>query len=585
MKAFLPPKIGDPPDRHNLLRAGAVYRQEALARIYLASRRRREEKVRQVWVLLLLLAAARVAGAEEFAVGVVASDDPQLAQPAPRDAELSADQVAAMVRRAVDLAGGMKAVVPYAARLVLIKPNISVAAPQGSGIVTDARVVRGVALLVHEAAPGARVLIAEGAGGWRSPQPVDRWGQPLQVDPPRWGRRRLRDGFEIGGYRAVVQELRAEGVDIDCFDLNFDQAYTLEVPGGAMADPHYDVATAIMDADAWINCPVTKTHGPKITCCLKNQFGILPGTIYGWSKANGTSRHEGMPHLPGIIDEFMVDLWLATRMDLNVVDGITGHEAGALQEGEPVRNNLVLAGRDPVATDLVAARLMGFNPDDMEFADLAAQRGEGPGRYEKIKVKGGKVEELARRFKKAGSAYRGGDYGGWDEWKYQAEYGMGPRRLVLWAAPSAAHQFSGEELAKLSPSPGREGWSEVQWFGHDRLDLASRVEAPRPGAIYAYTRLAMPRADSVRFWAGSDEGVQVWLDGQEVYRHQGRRAHILGQDRLAAYLDEGEHRLLVRVQVEEGRGEFSFNVCEPVDDPDYAGNRYPGLRYYADKKP
>jgi hypothetical protein len=39
------------------------------------------------------------------------------------------------------------------------------------------------------------------------------------------------------------------------------------------------------------------------------------------------------------------------------------------------------------------------------------------------------------------------------------------------------------------------------------------------------------------------------------------------------------------VQVEEGRGEFSFNICEPVDDPDYAGNRYPGLRFYADKKP
>ncbi|MCC7264781.1 MAG: DUF362 domain-containing protein [Candidatus Latescibacteria bacterium] len=540
-------------------------------------------KTLQVLFLAGLLGGSALA--EEFSVAVVPSDDRQLAQPAARDAELSADQVAAMVRRAVDLVGGMKGVVADTAKLVLIKPNISVAEPSGSGIVTDARVVRGVALLVHEAAPGARILIAEGGGGWRSPAPTDLQGQPLQVDPPRWGRRRLRDGFEIGGYRQVVTELRAQGVDIDCFDLNFDQAYTLEVPGGGMADPNYDIATAIMDADAWINCPVTKTHGSKITCSLKNQFGILPGTIYGWSKSNGTNKHAGMPHLPAVIDEFMVDLWLTTSMDLNVVDGITGHEAGALQEGEPLRNNLVLAGRDPVATDLVVARLLGFNPDDMEFADLAFQRGKGPGRYEKVKVKGAKVETLIRRFKKAGSAYRGGDDGGWDEWKYQAEYGMGPRRLILLPAPSPEQQFSESERAKLAPEPGKEGWSELTWFGHDRLDLANKLAVERPAAVYAFSCFVMPKADSVRFWAGSEEGLQVWIDGREVYNYQGARPHHLGQDQLPGYLEAGEHRLLARVQVGEGAGEFSFNICEPLDDPDFAGNRYPGLRYYVDKKP
>ncbi len=542
--------------------------------------------MRWFWAFMLvagLLNAAAEAGG--FVVGVVASDDGQLPQPAARDAELSAGQVADMVRRAVELAGGMKAVVPDTAKLVLIKPNISITEASGSGIITDARVVRGVALLVHEVAPGARILIAEGPGGWRSPQPTDRQGQPLQADPPRRGRRRMRDGFEIGGYREVVAELRGQGVDIDCYDLNFDQAFTLEVPGGSMADPNYDIASAIMDADAWINCPVTKTHGPKITCAMKNQFGILPGTVYGWSKANGTDRHAGMPHLPAIIDEFMVDLWLISRMDLNVVDSITGHESGGLREGTPLRNNLVLAGRDPVATDLVAARLMGFNPDDMEFADLAYQRGEGPGQYEKIKVKGGKVEALARRFKKAGSAYGGGDDGGWDDWRYQAEYGMGPRRLLLLPAPAADHQFGASERAKLSPSPGKQGWSAATWFGHDRLDLATKLGETRPAAIYAFTRFVMPQADSVRFWAGSEAGLQVWIDGAEVYSYQGERAHRLGQDRLAGYVEAGEHRLLARVEVGEGQGEFSFNICEPLDDPDYAGNRYPGVRYYLDRKP
>ena len=74
-------------------------------------------------------------GAGEYAVSLVASDDPELASPAPRDQELSAEQVEDMVRRAVDLVGGMSSVVPDTARLVLIKPNITIAQPRGSGIV------------------------------------------------------------------------------------------------------------------------------------------------------------------------------------------------------------------------------------------------------------------------------------------------------------------------------------------------------------------------------------------------------------------------------------------------------------------
>ena len=58
----------------------------------------------------------------------------------------------------------MEAFVPDTARWVAIKPNVTIPKPSGSGIVTDARVVRAVAILVHEAAPGARISIAEGAG-------------------------------------------------------------------------------------------------------------------------------------------------------------------------------------------------------------------------------------------------------------------------------------------------------------------------------------------------------------------------------------------------------------------------------------
>ncbi|MEW6753589.1 MAG: DUF362 domain-containing protein [Candidatus Latescibacterota bacterium] len=515
----------------------------------------------------VLLAATVLAATpvlpEEFAVSVVPSDDASLPRPTPRDQELTADQVLGMVRRAVDLVGGMASVVPDTARLVAIKPNIVEDRPSGSGVVTDARVVRAVALLVHEAAPRARLRIAEGSGGWACAAYRDCTWVPEWVE---WA-----DGFQTAGHRQVVEELRGRGLDIDCLDPNFDQSRAVQVPGGGLARDEYDVAATILDADAWINCPVAKTHGAKITCCMKNPIGVLPGRLYGWGKDGGTREHAGIPHSPPIIDEFLVDLWLVSQVDLNVVDLIAGTEGGAF-EGRPRRANTVVAGRNPVATDLVVARLMGFNPDDLEFADLAWQRGLGPGRLDRVEVRGAAPGALAARYRKAGADYS-------NEWGEQASFGMGPRRWTLRGPLPRDHAFVGGELARLAPEPGGDGWSPLVWFGHDRIDLDTYFDDPTRCALYAATRFTMPRADSVRFWLGSDEDLQVWIDGREIYRYEGHRRHRLGTDRVPGHLSAGTHLVLVRAAQTAGGCEFPFNVCEPIDDPLYAGNTCPGLRH------
>ena len=55
---------------------------------------------------VILLALVDVASADTFAVGVVGSDDVALSDPVARDAELTTQQIEAMVRRAVDLVVG-----------------------------------------------------------------------------------------------------------------------------------------------------------------------------------------------------------------------------------------------------------------------------------------------------------------------------------------------------------------------------------------------------------------------------------------------------------------------------------------------
>jgi hypothetical protein len=248
---------------------------------------------------------------------------------------------------------------------------------------------------------------------------------------------------------------------------------------------------------------------------------------------------------------------------------IQGTEGGAFT-GAPKRSNLIVAGVDPIATDLVVAQLMGFNPDDFEYADLGAQRGLGPGRIEYVDVRGAAPLVLRSRFIKAGIDNDG-------DWGEHSQYGMGPRRWTLLGPLEPDHQFTPDDLIGMSPVPGRAGWSFVIWFGFDKIDLDAHFDDPVNKVVYAFT---MTTSDSVLFWIGSDEGLTVWLDGEQIYQHEGRRRHVPGTEKIAGFVEAGEHRLLLRAEQGRGRFDFSFNIYEPIDDIRYSGNRYPGVRYY-----
>jgi hypothetical protein len=341
-----------------------------------------------------------------------------------------------------------------------------------------------------------------------------------------------------------------------------------------MAANEYAIAASILEADAWIDIPVAKTHGAKITAAMKNMYGLLPGHIYGWNKGRGTDVMEGIPHTPQIVDESFVDLMLITEPDFVVTDLIRGSEGGAFNDTY-WRSNIIVAARDPIAADLVTARLMGFNPDDLEFAELAARRGHGPGQYANVDVRGALVEPLVTRWIKAGGSYTG-------EWQEQADYGKSPRRWSLYGPVPTDHAF--DDIAGLVPRPGQEGWSQPVWFGHDRIDLDDHFDDPSHCAVYAWTDVTMPEDGDVRLWLGADEGMQVWIDGETVYKigrgSSRRRDHQLGQVRLPWTLSAGEHRLIIRADQGRGAFEFSFNICEPIDDVRYAGNSYLGLTYH-----
>ena len=60
--------------------------------------------------------------------------------------------------------------------------------------------------------------------------------------------------------------------------------------------------------------------------------------------------------------------------------------------------DLIIAGEDPVATDAVGCRVMGFNPYEIYHVREAFERGLG--NIDDVKVLGERIEDVTRLFKR-----------------------------------------------------------------------------------------------------------------------------------------------------------------------------------------
>ena len=503
-------------------------------------------------------------------VGLIASDYDQLENPAPRDAELSEAQVEEMVRHAVTMAGGLGKWLEADAEWVVIKVNIVELREQGSGIITDWRVVKALIKIVHETAPDARVTIAEGPAEWITPgSPEADVGDEIEI----------ADGFQVAGFRQLLTDPELAGMNLDILDLNFDEIVEVELPDGGYAQKQWRLPAAIVESDFVISVPVLKIHDAiGLTNAMKNFIGISPGMVYGWPKMRGyppRSGNPGIPHTSGILDETICDLAAAAEVDFALVDAIMCMErekTDAFGGGRPVRMNCILASADMVAADAVSAWLIGLNPFDIEYLTLAAHRGMGQCDPARIKVEGGSLEELAVRFEKTPGGRRG-DMG---------HYGQGCRIWLLKGPFDRSQQTGGEEFIDVEHPgalPGQNGWSQAVYFHDDRIDLDKYYDDPFDCAVYAYAEFDAIQDQETELWVGSDEGMKVWINGELVYEHAGRRRHRLPNDRPILRIRAGRNSVLVRADQGRSRFDFNLNICEVEKDPRYDGNRVWGLQF------
>jgi len=184
--------------------------------------------------------------------------------------------------------------------------------------------------------------------------------------------------FEMTGMNEMA---RRNGVE--CINLrHVRDRVKIEIPHGETLNSI--TVPRIVKESAIVSAAKLKTHtSTKVTLGMKNMFGLLP------------DKMKGKYHLRGI-SNVIVDINTVLKPALTVIDGFVGMEGRGPSNGTPVKMDLIIAGRDVVATDATASRIMGFDPHEIKHIRRAQEKGLGS--IDDVCILGEKLESVTRPF-------------------------------------------------------------------------------------------------------------------------------------------------------------------------------------------
>lgn len=221
---------------------------------------------------------------------------------------------------------------------ILLKPNI-VEPHRGAGhIATNPAVVFGAAEAFLRLG-AAEIIVAEGPGHCRDTYMI----------------------LEESGFDGIMRKNRLTFVD-----LNYDDWYATPNLGGKTKLTSFLLPSTLKQVDWIVSMPKLKTHHwAGATLSMKNLFGVLPGTFYGWPK--------NVLHNAGII-ESVIDINATVRPHFAIVDGIVGMEGDGPIMGTPKKAGVIIMGRNLPAVDATCARLMGIDPHKIKYLAEASKK-------------------------------------------------------------------------------------------------------------------------------------------------------------------------------------------------------------------
>ena len=245
---------------------------------------------------------------------------------------------------------------------IVLKPNLVEFDP--AGVINTHPAVIEAAIDSFRSLGAREVVVAEGPGHRRDSEYL----------------------LTASGIYDVIKEHRIRYVD-----LNTDDVRLTELRSDFTNLRQLYFPETLFNADLLVSMPKLKTHHwAGVTLSLKNMFGVVPGSVYGWPK---NALHWAGIH--GSILDINSSLPIP---QFAIVDGIVGMEGNGPLQGQAKQSGVLILGHDLVAVDATAARLMKIEPKKIEYLETAG-RFLGNISHERIELVGEQLERFQQDYR------------------------------------------------------------------------------------------------------------------------------------------------------------------------------------------
>lgn len=266
------------------------------------------------------------------------------------------EKVKDAIIKGIDLLGGISKFASIGEKIIL-KPNFLASAQPEKCVTTHPSIFKAIAqiLIDHE------VIVSYG-------------------DSP--GFQGAKDVAKKSGFIDVAKEL---GLTLE----NFKEGKEINFKEGKQ-NKKFVIAKCVLESNGIISLPKIKTHGfQKLTCCIKNQFGCVPGFL----KAE---FHVKLPDANNFA-KMLVDLDSLIKPRLYIVDGIHAMEGNGPFGGNPRKINILLFGTDPIAIDATICRIININPELVPTIKYGKEFGRGEYEENRIKLSGDNINNFIQK--------------------------------------------------------------------------------------------------------------------------------------------------------------------------------------------
>jgi uncharacterized protein (DUF362 family) len=238
---------------------------------------------------------------------------------------------------------------------LFVKPNVVFSSKNG---------LHGSTAYTHTDLVGGSLLALSMAKGVKK---IDM-GEKTAIGYP------TRLSYKNAGYYDAVKKIRKKAgapIGIFCIDeMPRDKVFI----GGDVHDT-LRISRKMAQSDYKVYLPKLKCH------CVSTMTGAVKLNIGICSDDERAIRHDFL------LNDKIVDLLEAGNPDFIVMDAI---EVGVGNEAVPTprKLGLIIMGTNPVAVDIVGAKLLGYDLNDVPYLQRAVERGYTPARLSDIEITG-----------------------------------------------------------------------------------------------------------------------------------------------------------------------------------------------------